>query len=229
MCDKRGSTLQGFLRLGRKNLFLYTVRRHCSHNVWIELQRNLTGFSINLDGLMTYMKIIWGKHCRNNGSKDRYTLLSTYKQLIDSVQNIPISHHVNFFTCYLHAAPLAFSRIPSISSFVYNLIWNSPNRKPTGWKNRQLPHPPYTRQDDNALIHEQHALCLLDFHVHESFQRRGIGRDLFTAALKVSFLVYMLNFRRHVLLSRGTARTRKHLKESHTRSHLHFVDKNWAK
>lgn len=32
---------------------------------------------------------------------------------------------------------------------------------------------------------EQDTVCLLDFYVHESLQRRGIGFDLFNLALKV--------------------------------------------
>lgn len=32
---------------------------------------------------------------------------------------------------------------------------------------------------------EQDTICLLDFYVHESLQRQGIGSDLFQLALKV--------------------------------------------
>lgn len=35
---------------------------------------------------------------------------------------------------------------------------------------------------------EEDVLCLLDFYVHESVQRTGIGLDLFTSALKVQYL-----------------------------------------
>lgn len=34
---------------------------------------------------------------------------------------------------------------------------------------------------------EQDTMCLLDFYVHKSLQRRGIGFDLFKLALKVRF------------------------------------------
>lgn len=32
---------------------------------------------------------------------------------------------------------------------------------------------------------ERDTICLLDFYVHESLQRQGIGFDLFKSALKV--------------------------------------------
>eukprot|EP00903_Cladosiphon_okamuranus_P007753 g7511.t1 len=37
---------------------------------------------------------------------------------------------------------------------------------------------------DGGEIVEQDTICLLDFYVHESLQRQGIGFDLFKAALK---------------------------------------------
>ncbi|CAM9699086.1 unnamed protein product [Ectocarpus sp. 4 AP-2014] len=38
--------------------------------------------------------------------------------------------------------------------------------------------------DDNGSMIEKDTMCLLDFYVHESVQRRGLGLDLFKSALK---------------------------------------------
>lgn len=42
-----------------------------------------------------------------------------------------------------------------------------------------------TLQDDGGPMFEEDVLCLLDFYVHETLQRKGIGRVLFEYALKV--------------------------------------------
>lgn len=42
-------------------------------------------------------------------------------------------------------------------------------------------------QDDNGTMIEKETMCLLDFYVHESVQRQGLGLDLFKSALKVGY------------------------------------------
>lgn len=39
---------------------------------------------------------------------------------------------------------------------------------------------------------EEDTMCLLDFYVHESVQRQGIGVELFKSALKVGLCVFYL-------------------------------------
>lgn len=39
-------------------------------------------------------------------------------------------------------------------------------------------------QDRFARMHELEPLCVLDFYVHESLQRRGVGKAMFEAMLK---------------------------------------------
>ncbi|CAN0058404.1 unnamed protein product, partial [Ascophyllum nodosum] len=47
-----------------------------------------------------------------------------------------------------------------------------------GWKHLFL------CSDENASLCEHDVLCLLDFYVHESLRRRGVGHELLTTALK---------------------------------------------
>ncbi|CAM9675004.1 unnamed protein product [Ectocarpus sp. 12 AP-2014] len=42
----------------------------------------------------------------------------------------------------------------------------------------------YPPQDDNGSMIEKDTMCLLDFYVYESVQRRGLGLHLFKSALK---------------------------------------------
>lgn len=39
--------------------------------------------------------------------------------------------------------------------------------------------------DSRALLHEVEPLCILDFYVHESQQRKGHGKELFEKVLQV--------------------------------------------
>jgi alpha-tubulin N-acetyltransferase 1 len=39
--------------------------------------------------------------------------------------------------------------------------------------------------DHNGVQHELEPLCVLDFYVHESCQRRGYGRKVFEEMLRV--------------------------------------------
>lgn len=48
-------------------------------------------------------------------------------------------------------------------------------------------------QNDEGSMIEEDTMCLLDFYVHESMQRRGIGLELFQLALKVG--VCLCNWR----------------------------------
>ncbi|GAX81232.1 hypothetical protein CEUSTIGMA_g8664.t1 [Chlamydomonas eustigma] len=41
----------------------------------------------------------------------------------------------------------------------------------------------FIRKPENAVLHELEPLCVLDFYVHESCQRQGVGRQLFEAVL----------------------------------------------
>lgn len=43
-----------------------------------------------------------------------------------------------------------------------------------------------SRQDDTGSLLEEDTLCLLDFYVHDSLQRRGLGNVLFAHAMKVN-------------------------------------------
>ena len=43
----------------------------------------------------------------------------------------------------------------------------------------------YYLQDSGGRLHEVEPVCILDFYVHESQQRKGYGKDLFEEVLKV--------------------------------------------
>lgn len=109
MCDGTGNTLQGFLRLGHKHLFLYPV----------------------------------------SVQKRQYCPRFSCPHFIHTSESRGILWHI----CSI--LPPSFC------------CWNT-----------------NCRQDAGEMV-EQDTVCLLDFYVHESLQRRGIGFDLFNLALKV--------------------------------------------
>lgn len=50
----------------------------------------------------------------------------------------------------------------------------------------------YPLQDDGRSMFEEDVLCVLDFYVHESVQRKGKGFSLFNSALKVGVRISMV-------------------------------------
>lgn len=42
-------------------------------------------------------------------------------------------------------------------------------------------------QDNGGVLHEVEPVCILDFYVHESQQRKGFGKVLFEEVLKVKW------------------------------------------
>jgi len=44
--------------------------------------------------------------------------------------------------------------------------------------------------DYHGVQHEMQPLCVLDFYVHESCQRRGYGKKLFDFMLQVTFCLF---------------------------------------
>lgn len=48
--------------------------------------------------------------------------------------------------------------------------------------------------DAAGLVHEKDCLCVLDFYVHESRQRKGYGKKLFEFMLNVCIMLINLTF-----------------------------------
>ena len=47
-------------------------------------------------------------------------------------------------------------------------------------------------QDNHDTLCEITVMCVLDFFVHESYQRTGIGRRLFDAMLRVCMCMHLI-------------------------------------